>query len=43
MLARNFRSKNEVKEMTDLSLGENSQVLAQQEEAKKMRYLQVVI
>jgi len=29
--------------MTDLSMGENSQVLAQQEEAKKMKYLQVVI
>ena len=29
VLARNFKSKAEVKEMTDLSLGENNHVLAE--------------
>ena len=42
-LARNFQSKLEVKQMTDLNSGENLEIIRRQEELNKIKYLQVVI
>lgn len=38
-LARNYQSKLEVKQMTDLNSGENAEIIRKQEELNKMKYL----